>query len=255
MDVVSLLRGADLTLFLLVAVRTMTAMAVGPLAAWPGVPLPARIFIGLGIALALAPSVPTMVPLSQIHAGPLELVQELVIGLVFGLASMLLVSALQLAAGMMDYQAGFTFGTSLDPLAGHPAGPIERFLGAFAAVLFLDLNGHHLFLLALGELFQIAPVGGPLQLADAGRIATFFSAIVAAALAMALPLVTVLILVDVALAVISRAAPAFNLFAVGLPAKSGIALVVLALLLPVTASQLQHLFGHLPDVLTVVIRH
>ncbi len=254
MDVLALLQGANFTLFLLVAVRTMAAMAVGPLAAWPGVPLPARIFLGLGIALALAPGVPTAVAVPRLQAGPIALAQELALGLFFGVASTLLVSALQVAAGLIDYQAGFTFGTSLDPLAGHPAGPLERFLGAFAAVLFLDLNGHHLFLLALDELFQIAPVGGSLQLADPGRIATFFSGLVVAALTMALPLVTVLLLVDVTLAVLSRAAPSFNLFAVGLPTKSGIALVVLALLLPVTASQLQHLFGHLPDVLAVVTR-
>lgn len=254
MDLIRLFQPDNLVVFLLVAIRTTSAMAVGPLAAWPGLPLPGRIFIGLGVALALAPVAPTAVPAAQLQLGPTEMVQELALGLFFGVASTLLVSALQLAAGLIDYQAGFTFGFSLDPMSGHQSGPIERFLGAFAAVLFLDLNGHHLFLLALADLFRIAPVGGTPHLAGPESIAAFFTAIAVAALAMALPIVTLLLLVDVTLAVLSRAAPQFNLFAVGLPAKSGVALVALALLLPVTATQLEYLFGHLPDVLPVLVR-
>jgi len=252
-DVLNLFQQGNLVVFLLVAARTSAAMAVGPLAAWPGVPLPARVLLGLGIALALAPAVPTALPAAHLHLGPVELVQELILGLLLGVASTLLVSALQLAAGLIDFQAGFTFGTSIDPLAGHQTGPIEQFLGAFAAVLFLDLNGHHLFLLALADWFQIAPVGGMPRLAGADSLAGFFAAIVVAALAMALPIVTLLLLTDVALALLSRAAPQFNLFAVGLPARAGVVLLTLALLLPVTATQLGYLFDRLPDILPILV--
>jgi flagellar biosynthetic protein FliR len=83
-------------------------------------------------------------------------------------------------------------------------------------------------------------------------VATFFSAIFLAALAMALPVVTLILLVDVALALLSRAAPQFNLFAIGFPVRAGVSLVALALLLPVLASQLGQLFGHLPDLVPML---
>lgn len=254
MDLVQLFQPTTLTLFLLVALRTTAAMAVGPLAAWPGVPLPGRIFVGLGVALAIAPVVPTSVPAAQLQLGPTELLQELALGLFFGVAATLLVSALQLGAGLIDYQADFTFGFSLDPMSGHQNGPIERFLMAFAAVLFFDLDGHHLFLLSLDDLFRVVPVGATPHLAGPEGIASFFTAIAVAALAMALPIVTLLLLVDITLAVLSRAAPQFNLFAVGLPAKAGLVLVALALLLPVTATQLEYLYGHISDVLPILVR-
>jgi len=230
-------------------------MAVGPLAAWPGVSFPARVFLGLGVALALAPSVPTAVPVTQLSLDPAVMLQELALGLFVGVGSTLLVSALQFVAGLLDFQAGFTFGTTIDPMAGRETGPIEQFLNALAAVLFFDLNGHQLFLLSLDNLFQIVPVAGTPNLAGPESIAHFFTAILVAALAMALPIVTLLLLLDVALAMLSRAAPQFNLFAVGLPARVAGALVVLALLIPVTATQLQYLFGHLPDVLAILVRH
>jgi len=254
MDVIGLLQPSNVALFLLVAVRSMAAMSVGPLAAWPGLPLSARMFVGLGVALALAPVVPTAVPASQLQLGPVQLIQEGAIGLLFGVASTLLVSAVEMAAGLIDFQAGFTFGAAFDPISGHQDGPIERFLTAFAAVLFLDLNGHHLFLLALDELFQIVPVSGTPNLVGPGGVAQFFAAIFVAALAMSLPIVSLLLVADAALAIVSRAAPQFNLLAVGMPAKIGLALIAVAVLLPVTASQLEYLFGRLSSVLPVLVK-
>jgi flagellar biosynthetic protein FliR len=254
MDVLQLLQPSSLVLYLLVALRTSAAMAVGPLAAWPGVSFPSRVLLGLGIALALAPSVPTAVPAVQLRLGSTVMIQELALGLFVGTGSTLLVSALQFVAGLIDFQAGFSFGSTVDPMAGRESGPIERFLGAFAAVLFFDLNGHQLFLLSLDNLFQIVPVGGTPRLAGPDSVAHFLTAIVVAALAMALPIVTLLLLLDLALALLSRAAPQFNLFAIGLPARVGAALIVLALLLPVTATQLEYLLGHLPDVLSILVR-
>lgn len=254
MDLLQIFQPGRLMIFLLVALRTSAAMSVGPLAAWPGVPVQGRVLLGLAIALAIAPTVPVAAPAGQFHPGVNEMVQELILGLLVGVASTLIVSALQLAAGLIDFQAGFTFGASIDPMSGNQTGPIEHFLNALAAVLFLDLNGHQLFLIALDGLFQVVPVGGALHLAGPTTVASFFSAIFIAALAMALPIVTLLLLVDVALAMLSRAAPQFNLLAIGFPVRVAVALLAIAVLLPVIATQLGTLFGRLPDVVPILIR-
>lgn len=252
MDLLQVFEPTRLIVFLLVALRIGGAIAVGPLGAWPGVPPTVRILLGLGIALALAPVVPTAVPAAQLHPDLPVLVGELILGLLVGLASTLIVSALQLAAGLVDFQAGFTFGATIDPFSGNQTGPIEHFFAALAAVLFLDLNGHQLFLIALNRTFDAVPVGGTVHLSGPPGIAGFFSAIFIAALAMALPVVTLILLVDIALAVLSRAAPQFNLLAIGFPVRAGVALLAVAVLLPVLATQLGLLFGHLPDMIPLL---
>ncbi len=135
MDVVDLFRQDRLILFILVALRTCGAMAVGPLASWPGVPANIRLMLGLGVALALVGTVPTSVPPTDLHPGIFDLARELGIGLMFGVASSLVVSVLQLAAGLVDFQAGFTFGATIDPMSGQNSGPLEHFLTAFSTVL------------------------------------------------------------------------------------------------------------------------
>jgi flagellar biosynthetic protein FliR len=254
MDLFQLLQPGAFVVFLLVALRTAGAMAVGPLAVFPGTPLPVRIFLGLGIALAIAPNVPTVAPPAAMQLDPIAMVRELALGLLLGLASNLLFAALQIAAGLIDFQGGFTFGATLDPLSLTQTGPIEHFLQAFAMVLFLDLNGHQVFILTLGQVYQVAPVGAPLQLASMTNATTLVSAVFLAAIAMALPIVTVLLLVDVTLAVFSRVAPQFNLFAVGFTVRVAAALLALVVLLPILATQLGQLFVEIPRLMPALVQ-
>ena len=252
MDLVRLLSGPGLIIYLLVAVRTTTAITVSPLATMPGVPASVRVLLGLVIALAFVYGVPTAVPADRLQLSVTNLGDEAALGLLVGTASTLVVSAVRIAAGWIDFQASFTFATSIDPLSEIQTGPIDRFMGAFGAVLFFDLDGHHLFLLALDDLFRSAPVGGPFQLAQPQQVTGLFSAVFLVALAMALPVITLVLVADVVLALLSRAAPQFNLFAVGMPVRTGMTLVVLALLLPLTTAQISGLLQQLPVAIRMV---
>lgn len=252
MDLVRLLSGPGLIIYLLIAVRTTTAITVSPLATMPGVPASVRVLLGLVVALAFVSGVPTAVPPDQLQLSITNLAGEAALGLMVGLASTLVVSAVHIAAGWIDFQASFTFASALDPLSEIQTGPIDRFMGAFATVLFFDLNGHQLFLLALDDLFRTAPVGGPFQLAQPQQVTGLFSAIFLTALAMALPVITLVLIVDVVLALLSRTAPQFNLFAVGMPARTGIALIVIGLMLPLTTAQISGLLQQLPVAIRLV---
>ena len=65
-----------------------------------------------------------------------------------------------------------------------------------------------------------------------------------AALQIAGPMVAVLLLADVALALLSRAAPALNIFAIGFPVKIMLTLFMLGLTFPLLPSALDSLLEH-----------
>ena len=65
-----------------------------------------------------------------------------------------------------------------------------------------------------------------------------------AALQIAGPMVAVLLLADVALALLSRAAPALNIFAFGFPVKIMLTLALLGLTFPLLPSALDALLEH-----------
>ena len=65
-----------------------------------------------------------------------------------------------------------------------------------------------------------------------------------AALQIAGPMVAVLLLADVALALLSRAAPALNIFSFGFPVKIMLTLLMLGLTFPLLPSALDGLLEH-----------
>ena len=73
---------------------------------------------------------------------------------------------------------------------------------------------------------------------------TAFSMMFLAALQIAGPMVAVLLLADVALALMSRAAPALNIFQMGFPVKIMLTLTMLGLTFPLLPPALDTLMQH-----------
>jgi flagellar biosynthesis protein FliR len=109
---------------------------------------------------------------------------------------------------------------------------------------FLALNGHLALIETLAESFRTLPVG-TIGLGPDGlwSVVAWGSQLFAGALAVALPGVTALLIVNIAFGVMSRATPAFNLFAVGLPVTLVFGLVIMVAGLPAVQSGFIRLLG------------
>ena len=93
---------------------------------------------------------------------------------------------------------------------------------------FLALNGHLTLLRTLVQSFSTLPIAADgLGTAGLQSVVSWGSYLFAGALAIALPGITALLVVHLAFGVVSRAAPALNLFAVGLPVSLLCGLVVI----------------------------
>jgi flagellar biosynthetic protein FliR len=79
---------------------------------------------------------------------------------------------------------------------------------------------------------------------------TAFSMMFLAALQIAGPMVAVLLLADVALALMSRAAPALNIFQMGFPVKIMLTLTMLGLTFPLLPPALDTLMQHAAQAMT-----
>jgi flagellar biosynthetic protein FliR len=124
---------------------------------------------------------------------------------------------------------------NVDPLHGSEASTpaVGQLYTLLVTLTFLALNGHLALIEVLVKSFTTLPVG-PDGLGVAG-LATVFgwgTQLFAGALAIALPGVTALLIVNLAFGVMSRAAPSFNLFAIGLPVSLVFGLVILTVGLP-----------------------
>ena len=96
-------------------------------------------------------------------------------------------------------------------------------------------------------------MGGTLPTDQLARgVLTAFSMMFLAALQIAGPMVAVLLLADVALALLTRAAPALNIFAIGFPVKIMLTLALLGLTFPLLPPALDTLIDHAVQAMTAL---
>lgn len=239
------------TRYVLALVRVLGAISLNPLLGSARVPVQARIGLGLFTTLLLFP--PGSPSTTPVTLGPAQIAGELLMGLLAGFTVALLFAAVQFGAALININLGFGFGAVLDPAMELGNSGLERFFSVLALLIFVQTNGHHLFLAGLHSLFELVDVGAvTLAPSTPERLAVLSAGMFAAAVKMALPVLAALILADLGMAILSRVAPQFNLFALGLPAKIAIGLAALIASLPIIVPRIAALFRGLPGGMTLL---
>lgn len=226
--------------FLVVLFRIAGLMVTAPVFGSPSIPTPVKLGFSTAFALALTPTA-----VGKVGAPPEEwlafvgvLLGETLVGMLVGYLVSLFFSAVQMAGAFLDMQMGYGIYQLLNPFAPAPASLLAQFHALLLTVVYLQVNAHHWLLLALAESFGAVPVGGVVL--DPARLQPLFSEVIGRifllALRIAAPATAVLIVVDAALAIVSRAVPQMPVFFVGAPAKIAMGLVTLAIVLPLIAN-------------------
>jgi flagellar biosynthesis protein FliR len=240
------LSAAYVSHLVLAAVRVLAAFSFNPLLGSARVPMRARVGLGLFATLVLFPfGTPDLEPLP---VGPLEVAAEVLVGLLAGFAVTLIFGSIQFAAGLIGINSGFSFAGTINPMFDQGGGVMETFFTTLALLVFVQINGHHLFLAGLRELFDVVPVGGVTRLPGGpDRLLELAASLFVVGLKLALPVLAALLLADLAFGLLARVAPQFNLFALELPVKMLLGVATLALLLPVLVPRMAQIFRAIPQ--------
>lgn len=214
-------------------VRIGACLMVAPVFGSSYVPARLRIVLAAAVTLLVSPLLPPPSDTPLLSAtGIAVTVQQLIIGVALGFVLQLVFDALALAGQLLANGMGLGFAFNLDPLRGVSTPALGQLYVVLGTLIFLALDGHLAIIQLVVDSFRGLPVGPEgLQLAEIRAVADWGTQLFAGALRIALPGVTAMLVVNLAFGVISRAAPALNLFAVGLPVTLifGIAVVLFGL--------------------------
>ena len=229
-----------------VFLRVVALFSVAPVFGGREVPAPARIALALLFSLLVYPVVAPW--LSPVPADLLGLagiaLRETLIGLFMGLIVSLLFQAALVAGDLLDIQMGFGMAAVFNPSLGAQTAMMGQFLYRYTLVVFLLLNGHHALLQAVIASFERLPAAHFAAQTDAfAVIGDVGMTVLTAGLRIAAPALATLLLVDVALALVSRAVPQMNVFVVGMPVKVVVGLLVFVAALGLTTTVLQTYAG------------
>lgn len=225
--------------------RILAVLAVVPLFANAALPLRLRLVFGLALTVAIAPILPP--PPAGIEpasgAGLLILGQQILIGVAMGMVMRVMVGAIALCGELISMQMGLGFATMYDPMSTSQTAVTSEFISLLASLIFLAMDGHLLVIGTLVQSFQAMPVISPMpKLGFFLNVTEWGRNIFAYGLLLSLPVIVTLIITNVALSVLSRAAPQLNLMAVGFPITLAVGLIVLGVSLPHMIGPMQRIF-------------
>jgi flagellar biosynthetic protein FliR len=116
-------------------------------------------------------------------------------------------------------------------------------MGIFAILAFLSMGGHALVLTALAESFTELPISTqPLAPTGFRLLVEWGGEIFRTGLIIALPVVAALLIANLAVGIMTRAAPQLNIFAVGFPVTLAVGFFGLWLAVPFIGPSIEKLF-------------
>jgi flagellar biosynthetic protein FliR len=206
------------------------------------IPGPVKGALAMALSLLLSTQIAPTLPEPTAGFLVVSAVTEVVIGAALGFVVQVLFTAVQMAGDLIDVTGGFSLQPAYDPLAMTQNATIGRLHYLLAVTLLFTSGGHLLMVKGFATSYQGLPVGGDVPVDQLGAVLIqAVSMMFLAALQIAGPMVAVLLLADVALALLSRAAPALNIFSFGFPVKIMLTLFMLGLTFPLLPSALDAL--------------
>lgn len=217
-----------------VMVRIGAAFVAAPVFGAVAIPVVVRVSLSGAIGVLVLAAHPVTPP-AEIFALStfLAIASEALVGLAMGFILQIAFAAPMIASEVIGTSMGIGFATAIDPQNGRSTPALGQFFSMMLTLLFLSVNGHLILVEMIVKSYDALPVGAAwMTTAQLKNIAFFGGYIFTAGLLLALPVGFLLLCLNLIVGMLSRSAPALNLFAVGLPASLAVGVVALALAFP-----------------------
>ena len=237
-------------IFLIVTARVAGFIGAIPVLLSSQTPGRLKTALVFACSLTLFPVMKVYVPSADFSPIPflLLMIGEVLLGLLLGLVARLIFTAVEFGATVIGYQMGFAAANVFDPQGERQVALISQFQNVFAILIFLAINGHHLFLRTAIHSYQLLPPG---HFNIGGEAIPFLMEAAAHMFVLGLqfsaPIISVLLLSGLILGILARVFPQLNVFLLSFPVNIGTAFIVIALTLNLVATIIRREFDTLPD--------
>ncbi len=223
--------------FLLIMTRITSFIFISPVFGMSNVP--ARVKVGLGVMVSillygvLEYQIPEYTSLID-YAGLVVL--ECVVGLILGFGAYICTTIILFAGSVVDMEIGLSMATQFDPMTKTQASVLGS-MYQYMILILMILSDMHLYLLkTMADSYKLIPIG-KLMFGSSmyGTVVGFLAQYIILGFRIALPIFAAMLLMNIIMGVLAKAAPQMSMFAVGIQIKLLIGLAVIyitATLLP-----------------------
>jgi flagellar biosynthesis protein FliR len=234
----------ELALLALELARLSGVVAVSPI---PWSNTPKRIRAGLIIFLLAVVHGSGKSPVTEMPSAgwaAMHMSTEFLVGLCIGMIVRLSVAAAEIAGSTLAVPMGFSAAQAFDPTIGSVDSALTRLFRNMTLLMALIAGLHRVMLHTLLSSFHLLPVGTAAHLeASLPLMLELTTHIIGVGVRLALPVLSLLLMANMALAFVARAAPTMQIFNVGFAVLFAVGAVGLLLSLPEVAREITREFS------------
>lgn len=224
--------------------RVSAMVASSPVFGTRSVPNKVKVMTAIAITSVLVPILP--VPEVDVF-NPLSILiiaQQILIGTIIGFTIQLVFSAVITGGQIVAMQMGLGFSLMVDPQNGSQSPVLSQFYTLMVMLVYLAVDGHLVLVEVLADSFKTMPISAQGLVADDFmQVVRWGTNIFAGGMAIALPAIASLLVVNVAFGIMTRSAPQLNIFAIGFPITMMLGFILVMVTLPNVAPKSISLFS------------
>ena len=202
--------------FLRVGTVVMLMPGVGESFVPPRVRLAFALLLSLCLSSIALPHLPQM-PSTVGDLGG-QVFHELLVGLILGALMRFFLAALSVAGEVISIQTTLSFAQTANPLQAQPGGAVASFLGILGVVMLFATDTHHLFIAAIARSYTLFAPAKHVLVGDSAAMALqAVTSTFSLGLQLAAPLIVFSLVFNIALGLVGRVMPQFQVFFAGAP--------------------------------------
>lgn len=234
--------------------RILGFIAIAPPFGNNGVPVQVKLALGVFLAMIVAPMIDPIQDVDMLSiTGIMIVLQQFIIGLAMGFMVRIVFAGVEMAGEVAGLTMGLGFATFFDPQTRGRSSAISQFLVIITTLVFLSLNVHLVLFETIITSFKSIPISTSLSMGFSfQKLAIWGKEIFKIGLLISLPIVAALLITNIALGILTRAAPQLNIFGIGFPITIGVGFLMLSLILPHLLPPLENIFQHLIDSISLL---
>jgi flagellar biosynthesis protein FliR len=250
----------EIVAFFASLVRVSFLLMLLPIFGDNAIPPVVKVFLSFTVNLIVYPVAASMgisqvATMASTDMGMTALVaKEACVGAVIGFIGKIFFDALSFAFGHMGNQMGFNMASSYDHHSESSIPVISHLIMILATLLFLALDGHHLFLKAIVQSYELIPLGGfVFSKAVVAYVLETSSQVFWIACKLSAPMALMIFLINCAFGIVAKAVPQINVLVVSFTVNILAGFLVISLTLPVFGTSVGEVFNLMMDRMMHVI--
>ena len=201
-------------------IRVSSFFMAAPIFLQSVIPTHIRILFSVAISTFLTPQFLSTDTLPSLYsaAGVITVFQQVIIGIAMGFILQMTFEMLSLAGQFIATSMQFNFALTIDPSRQEQNNVLSNLYKLLCMLVFISSHGLHLIIGLLEKSFSTLPISShSLSLEQLMAIPLWGTQMFSQSLSLALPVMSIIFIVNIPLAIMTRLAPALNIFSIGLP--------------------------------------